>query len=396
MMEEMKDYVDLYTLLATVKAGLAELFPLPVWVKAEISSLSVKANGHCYLELSQSEDGNLIAKQRATVWRSRFGLISARFQAETGTPLAAGQEVLLQVELSFHELYGLSLNVLDLDPSFTLGNQLLKRQQTIERLEAEGLMDMQKKLGLPAIPYYLAVISAEQAAGFGDFRRHLAGNEYGFAYEVKLFAATMQGEEAPESIRQALSQISASPVRYDAVLILRGGGSELDLACFDDYSLAAAIARFPLPVFTAIGHDRDFHVADMVAYRYVKTPTALADLFIDSTAAEDERISSYETRLGLAFQNRLNALKGAVDILEKAVCSAALRKLDAGEAALRLIEMKISVTDPRSVLSRGFSLALDANGVRLSSAAGSKAGDRISVLFADGRLGATVNEVSKN
>lgn len=395
-MEEKQGYLDLYTLLTAVKSGLAEFFPLPLWVKAEISSLSVKANGHCYLELSQSSKGTVIAKQRATIWRARFGMLNGHFKAATGSPLAAGQEVLAQVEISFHELYGLSLDILDIDPSFTLGEQQLKRRQTIDRLTREGLIDRQKSLQLPVLPYYLAVISSEQAAGFGDFSRHLSENEYGFSYLLRLFPATMQGEDAPESIQQALSEISAAGLHYDAVLILRGGGSELDLSCFDDYGLAAAIARFPIPVFTAIGHDKDFHVADMVACRHVKTPTALADLFIESTAAEDERISSFELRLNQAFQNRINALRSGMDKMEKDIASAVHRKLDAGESRLGLLEMKISVTDPRNVLARGFSLVLDENGVKMSSVSGRKPGDRISVLFADGRLGATVNEIQED
>lgn len=365
------EFVDLYTLQRDLKEGLGDLFPDSVWVKAEIAQISVKSGGHCYLELVQSEAGTVIAKVRAVIWRSAYTLLNAKFRSVTGSDIAAGTEVLVLAKVSFHEVYGLSLEIEDIDTAFTVGEQQIKRQQTVDRLIKEGLMDKQKGLNLPELPYALAVISAEGAAGLQDFRRHLLENEYGYSYRADLFPATMQGETAPESIIAALEDIKAGKIKYDAVLILRGGGSDMDLACFDDYALAAAIARMPVPVITAIGHDKDFHVADMVAWDHVKTPTALADVFLRLTEEADERVSAFENRLALAFRNRLAAL----------------------ESAVTLLETRIAATDPRNVLKRGFSLVLDERGVRIASAKGRKKGDRVSVVFADGRLNTEVKEV---
>lgn len=389
----MSDYIDLYTLQSMTKDAVEDLFPEPVWVKAEISAVSVKTNGHCYLELSQSDERGLVARSKAVIWRNVYLSVSRYFQSVTGSPLREGLSVLVRVRVSFHEIYGLSLVIDDIDPQFTLGDREQQKRQTVARLEEEGLMDLQKELTMVGLPYYLAVISTETAAGYGDFRRHLLENEYGFVYQLDLFEATMQGNSAPSSISSALESVAASPVRYDAVLILRGGGSELDLACFDDYDLAAAIARCPVPVFTAIGHDRDYHVADMVANKYVKTPTALADLVLDCTVAEDERISYFDTRLRLAFSSRLSALASNLELVGSRLLSSALRRVDKAESSIQLLETKISATDPRNVLRRGFSLILDDHGVRFSSAASRGRGEKISVLMPDGRLDCTVDSV---
>ena len=314
-----KKYIDLFTLQARLKSVVEGLFPQRLWVKAEISSLSRKQNGHCYLELSQSEGGGVVAKTRATIWAFRWNMIDQRFRSVTGSSLEAGMEILASVQVSYHPLYGFSLNIDDIDPEFTLGANERRRQETIERLTREGLLDLQKRLRLPALPYSLAVISAPGAAGFGDFRHHLIDNEYGFVFNVRLFEALMQGDGAPASIMAAFAEILSSPVHYDAVLIMRGGGSDLDLGCFDDYDLAVTIARCPVPVFTAIGHDKDHHVADMVANTFVKTPTALADLFLDCYIAEDQRLGTLESRLMMSFNNRLAAMSSRVDLLEARV-----------------------------------------------------------------------------
>lgn len=388
-------FVDLYALSARVRDGIAGLFPARLWVKAEISSLSVKAAGHCYMELHQvGGDGRVIAKARAVVWANRYPSLRAAFRSVTGTELAAGQEVVLRVQVNYHEVWGFSLYVDDIDPSFTLGGQLLKKRETIARLTEEGRMDRQKELGISNLPYRLAVISAEGAAGLGDFHNHLMNNEFGFAYRIDFFPATMQGEAAPQSIVAALDAVVASGVAYDAALILRGGGSDMDLSCFDDYGLCVAIADCPVPVLTAIGHDKDFHVADMVANTSVKTPTALADFFIDCTAVEDERITALQSRLSLAFQSRLSALSSKVDMAERDIRLMAGRRIDAAEARLRLLEARTEALDPRRVLKRGFSLLVDSRGVKIASAAGVGAGERIAVLLGDGRIDATVDGVT--
>lgn len=356
--------MDLRTLLALIKEGLEEQFPGRVWIKAEISSIQVRTNGHCYMELSQNDEHGTVAKARAVAWRGEFGMISAYFAETTGSPLRAGMEVLLLVQISYSELYGLSLVVHEIDPAFTVGAAELEKKRTIAKLTEDGLMDRQKELRSAELPYRLAVISAPDAAGFGDFRRHLLENEYGFAFEVSLFEATMQGEAAPGSIIDALGRVESATEPYDAILVLRGGGSALDLACFDDYGLCMAIAECSIPVYTAIGHDRDRHIADMVAFGSVKTPTALADEFIDCYMAEDSRLEDFSTRLRMAFLGKISLM----------------------ETSLAALEARIKSADPRQILSRGYSLATDSAGVVLKSAAPVACGDAVSIRFSDGVL----------
>ena len=232
-------------------------------------------------------------------------------------------------------------------------------------------MDLQEGLEMPALPRRLAVISAEDAAGYRDFMRHLHENPYGFEFDTTLYPALMQGAGCPASIIEAMDRVMEDGGDYDAVLILRGGGAKLDLACFDDYGLASVIAQYPLPVMTAIGHDQDFHVADMVAHAYVKTPTALADFFLDIYEDEDARLSTYMTRMRLAFNNRISLM----------------------ESALNVLQARISGADPRRILERGYALLLDGDGRVMKGVAGRSKGDKVSVMFADGRLDCIVEEV---
>jgi exodeoxyribonuclease VII large subunit len=255
-------------------------------------------------------------------------------------------------------------------------------------------MDLQKELALSALPYRLAVISAEDAAGYRDFMRHIDENPYGFTLATELYPALMQGADCPASIVAALDAVLESGVDYDAVLILRGGGSKLDLACFDNYDLAAAVAQFPLPVLTAIGHDQDHHVCDMVAHEYVKTPTALADFILEMYENEDARISSYVTRIRLAFSNRLLAMEMPVERLQNRIRNSYVMKISMMESALQVLASRISSADPRKILERGYALALDADGVVLKSVKGCAPGDKLSVMFADGTINAEVKEIA--
>lgn len=363
-----KGYLDLAELQAIIKDELESAFPERVKVKAEISALQARANGHCYMELSQSEGGRVVAKARAVCWRNIWLQLSACFEDVAGSPLKEGMTVLAEVSVSYSELYGFTLVINDIDPAFTLGERELKRQMTIKRLESEGLIDMQKELAVPSLPYRIAVISAPDAAGYRDFCKHIESNEYGFKYSVTLFPAAVQGDNAPRSVADALGAVEASETDWDCVLLMRGGGSKLDLACFDEYEMAAAIARCPYPVLTGIGHDQDFHIADMVACMHVKTPTALADWLIELYAAEDEAIAYYSTRLRLAFLNKVNTMAAKVDMIESRILSA----------------------DPRNILKRGYTLTLDASGKVVRSASAFSPGDTLRVLFPDGEVNATV------
>lgn len=368
-----KEFIDLFELQTKLKEGIDCLFPSRLWVKAEVSAIKARPGGHCWLELSQSNDGGLVAKASAVIWSSRYRFIAPYFESVTGSSLSEGMVILVEVQPNYSQLYGFSLIINDIDPEYSLGVKELERQRTIERLKSEGLFGLQKELDLPALPYRLAVVSAEDAAGYRDFVRHIEENPYGFSYDITLFPALMQGVECPSSIISALDAVMDSGIHFDVVLILRGGGSKLDLSCFDDYDLSAVIAQFPLPVMTAIGHDQDFHVCDMVAYAYLKTPTALADELISIYEDEDARLSSLATRVKLSAAGRISAAEAAVSVLWARIQSA----------------------DPRRILERGYALALDSKGVVLKGATGLAAGDGISVMFSDGTLKCSVNEVAK-
>ena len=369
MME--KNVIDLFTLQTEVRQSLESSFPARVWVRAEVSAVKVRGGGHCYLELSQSDESGLVAKASAIIWASRYRVLGPYFESVAGSPLQPGITVLLRVQVNYSQLYGFSLIVDDIDASCTLGEKEKERLATIERLKKEGLLDRQKSLEMTALPYRLAVVSAPDAAGYRDFERHLKGNAYGFVLETVLYEAVMQGASAPESISDALKAAASAEKPFDAVLVLRGGGSNLDLSCFDDYRLASAIATCPVPILTAVGHDQDFHICDMVAWRYVKTPTALADTFIEIYADEDQYISSFAGRLKTAFLNKISLMGSRVDVLESRIAGA----------------------DPRRILSRGYALVVDDGGVVMKNAAGHSAGDNVKVMFADGTLDCRVTGI---
>ena len=389
-----KEYIDLFEFQSRLKQGIECLFPSRIWVKAEVSAVKARSGGHCYMELSQSDANGLVAKANAIIWASKYRFIAPYFESVTGSPLSEGMSVLVEVQVNYSQLYGFSLIINDIDPEYSLGVKELERQRTIERLAREGLMELQKGLSLPLLPYRLAVISAEDAAGYRDFMRHLHENPYGFQVDTELYTALMQGADCPESIITAMDAVLDSGKEYDAVLVLRGGGSKLDLACFDDYELAAVIAQFPLPVLTAIGHDQDFHVCDMVAHEYVKTPTALADFILSMYEDEDARLSSFQTRMRLAFGSRITSMEAVLEVLGRRVKGGFAMKISAMEAAVALLQTRITASDPRKVIERGYALALDAGGRVMKGVSGSKAGDKVSMLFADGTLKCEVENVT--
>lgn len=388
-----KEYIDLFEFQTRLKEGVECLFPKRLWLRAEVSAVKARQGGHCWLELSQSDRDGLVAKASAVIWSSRYRFIAPYFESVTGSPIQEGMVILVEIQVNYSQLYGFSLIINDIDPEYSLGLKELERQKTIERLHKEGLMDLQKDLCLPSLPYRFAVISAEDAAGYRDFVKHLSENPYGFSFDVTLFPALMQGTDCPASVVSALDAVLERAEEFDAVLILRGGGSKLDLACFDDYTMAAVIAQFPLPVMTAIGHDQDHHVCDMVAHAYLKTPTALADELVSIFEEEDARLSSLLSRIRLAATGRIAAAETLLGVLRSRIRGGFALKVASMESSLELLRTRIRSADPRLILERGYTLALDGEGRVLKRASGCEEGDGVSLMFADGTLKCKVEEV---
>jgi exodeoxyribonuclease VII large subunit len=277
--------ISLSELNHDIRQVLRQHFTKGIWVVAEISEIKINASGHCYLELVEKDTANdkILAKARANIWAYSFRLLKPYFETTTRRSLEAGIKILVLAQVEFHEVYGLSLNITDIDPTYTLGDMARQRAEAIARLQADGVFEMNKNLELPIAIQKIAIISSSTAAGYEDFCKHLQENEDGFFFKLKLFSAVMQGEEAVESIIAALEKINSHSEQYQAVVIIRGGGSQLDLSCFDNYWLASNVAQFPLPVLTGIGHEQDESVTDLVAHTSLKTPTAVADFILSKS-----------------------------------------------------------------------------------------------------------------
>ena len=290
--------ISLYQLNNQIKSHLSDAFSDELWVVAEISELRQTQNGHCYLELIEKDENTdqITAKARATIWAYTFRMLHPYFKTSTGQTLASGIKVLIKVSVEFQEIYGYSLNIKDIDPSFTLGDIERRRREILRKLENEGIMNMNKDVQMPFHPKKIAVISSPTAAGYGDFVNQLENNPSGFYFVHKLFPAIMQGEKATESIIQAFDRIYAYEDFFDVVVLIRGGGSTTDLSCFDTYELALNITQFPLPVIAGIGHERDMTIADTVAHTRVKTPTAAASFIINKVSEIETFVIDRETR----------------------------------------------------------------------------------------------------
>ena len=289
--------LTLSELNTAIKATLDLAFPESVWVISEISEIRCNSRGHCYLELVEREEEKTISQIRANIWAYTFRNLSSKFKEATGETLKQGMKVLLQVNVTFHEVYGLSLNVKDIDPTYSLGEMAKKKREVIERLSKEGFIDLNKKIPLPLVPQRIAIISSKTAAGYGDFIDHIDDNPYGYKIFHTLYQALMQGQEAEASILSSLNHAGRQKALYDVVVIIRGGGSQVDLSCFDTYRLAVAVAKFPLLVITGIGHQRDDTVVDMVSHTKLKTPTAVADFLLSGMNIFEERLLDAQSTL---------------------------------------------------------------------------------------------------
>ncbi|MDR2385305.1 MAG: exodeoxyribonuclease VII large subunit [Tannerella sp.] len=399
--------MSLSELNCLVKTAVYEMLPETYWIRAEISDVRINSSsGHCYLEFVEKDEksNQISAKARGTIWVRNFQIIKPYFEQETRQPFISGIKVLVNVSVEFHELYGYSLNVSDIDPSYTLGDMMRKRNEIIERLKKEGIFTLNKELPFPILPQQIALITSPTAAGYEDFTHQLATNEQGFQFYIKLFPALMQGEKTEESIISALEQIYPHKEKFDVVIIIRGGGSTSELSSFDSYRLAANCAQFPLPIVTGIGHERDETVLDLVANVRLKTPTAVATFLIECIENEAERLDNWISFLTLIpdFLHSENEKISNISVLighnAELYLLSKRKLLDEFYVSLkhnvsdfilesnRLIEFKeqyILLVSPENVLKRGYSLTFK-NGKIVKRAKELTVNDEIIIKFADG------------
>ena len=347
--------------------------PERYWVRAEIASMSVR--GHCYMELvEKGENGILSAKVRATCWNNVYALLSAYFAQEAGGSLHVGLQVLLEVSVEFHAVYGLSLNIWNIDPTYTLGDLAKQRQATLQQLTEDGVMELQKGLELPSLVRRIAVISSADAAGYGDFCDQLKNNRFGFSFQTQLYPAVMQGDNSAHSIIEALHSIAEQEEEWDVVVIIRGGGANTDLRCFDDYNLASHCAQFPLPIIAGIGHTRDISIVDMVVKISVKTPTAAAEWLIERVAEQVEKVGGLVLRLQRAAMGAVNKEKNRLSLYQQRLKSAIRGAVLREQGKLGLWQKTIELHSPERIFKMGYSLTT-VNGKVINNQADVKAGD---------------------
>ena len=395
-----------------VKDAIEMQLPDEYWVEAELAECRERG-GHCYLELIEKDaDSNTpVAKASAKCWRQTWQMVLPYFERATGQTIHAGMKVLLKVYAQFHEAYGFSWIVSDIDPTYTLGDMARKRQEIIRKLKEAGIFDLQRELCIPLFAQRIAVISAEGAAGYGDFCRQLEDNEYGFRFEVTLFPAIMQGEQVETSVVAALNSIYHHVRDFDVVVIIRGGGATSDLSGFDTLELAENVAQFPIPIITGIGHDRDESILDMVANTRVKTPTAAAALLIDNLlqvltrinnaqqritmaisqkfATQKARLDSLQTLLPVLVQRFLSNARHRIELLENRLPAATERIITNQKHKLSQIELMLQSYDPQVLLRRGYSITL-LNGRAVRDPQQLKTGDIIETRVEKGIIKSTV------
>jgi len=429
-MGEERRGLSLLELNNLVRGAVSEAFPGTCWVRAEMSDVRTNASsGHCYLEFIEKNPitGQLVARARGSIWAKTFRMLKPYFEMETGQLFASGLKVLVKVSVEFHELYGYSLTVLDIDPAYTLGDMLRKRMEIIRQLKEEGVFTLNKELPFPVLPKRIAVITSPTAAGYEDFLNQLANNKAGYPFYPKLFPALMQGERTEESVIAALDRIYHHIDCFDVVVIIRGGGSTSDLNSFDSYLLAANCAQFPLPVITGIGHERDDTILDMVAHTRMKTPTAVAEFLIGRMDAAAEELEDLQqevselastillkqknflqllgARLPVIVTNRIernrsflqmagNKLpasasamllrrRSTLESLQMQLQNRAALRLAEGTRFIQLTEQFIKMASPDYVLKRGYSLSLK-DGKIIKHATDLNPGDELVTRFADG------------
>ena len=414
---EQHHHFSLLELNRLVRATIEDTLCEQYWLEAEIGQIG-ENNGHCYLEFIQKVEGHNtpVARAKAKCWRNVWGSVRPYFEHTTGQTLTLGMKVLVLVHPDFHEAFGFSWIVDDIDPRFTLGDMARRRQEIIRQLKAEGVFDLNRELPLPLFTQRIAVISSSTAAGYGDFCRQLEENKRGFRFSVTLYESLMQGEGVERSIISALDKINAHIDDYDCVVIIRGGGATSDMSGFDSLLLAENVANFPLPVITGIGHDRDECILDMVSHTRVKTPTAAAAFLIDRLEQVARRIDDAADRITSYVQHRMEIEKmrlsrdaeripilfslvkskqeNKLETLNQRITSAVQRLIDRRRHTLDILEQRTKSLDPTLLLQRGYSITL-VNGHALRSPSAVKPGDIIVTRLADGTVKSTVNETKK-
>ena len=407
--------LTLLDLQRMVRATLESRFRDPLWISAEISELKVNRSGHCYLNLVEkgSTDGAPRAEARAVIWKSAWAPMASMFEAATGTTLRAGLRVLVRVVVSYHEVYGFSLQIIDLDPRYTLGEVERRRRETIARLQQDGVWDMNRELTLPRPTLRIAIVSSDTAAGYQDFMNELCRNTYRF--ETTLFRSLMQGDAAEQSIVAALSAIAAREDEFDVVAIIRGGGSTSDLALFDSYLIASYVAQFPLPIFSGIGHDKDVSVVDMVAHTSLKTPTAVATKLVemadyemnlvDNIAAdiaylvesrlqnEDMRIYTYGTNIERFATGYINDSLNRIELINNNIHNRIELIFSTEEQRLNEAERALKSYSIDNILRLGFAVARNQDGA-IRSIANTHVGQSVDIELLDGIVGAEIRSIT--
>jgi exodeoxyribonuclease VII large subunit len=397
-----------------VKESVKLAFSKPIWVRAEISELHENSSGHGYFELIEKEENSdkIIAKTKGNCWAFTYRMLKPYFESTTGEQLKAGLKVLISCTVEFHELYGISLTIKDIDPAFTLGDMARRRLEIIRRLQNDGVFDMNKQVFLPENPQRIAIISSQTAAGYGDFIDQLTNNLNGYIFYTKLFPAAMQGDQTVPSIIEALDKIYTHQDKFDAVVIIRGGGATAELSCFDNYDLAFNCTQFPLPIITGIGHQRDESILDLVAHTRAKTPTAVAEFLIscmdetteklaemqhDIVSLADSRMQQETQRLQrvcMQFPNLVNTntrkKKETINLLHQSLQNNLRHIFTQKNHQLSLMEKEVILSSPERLLKKGYSLTLK-NGKLVKSVTELQKGDKITSHLRDGNITSIVS-----
>ncbi len=347
------DKITLFELNQKVKDTLSKSFQTSYWIVAEVSEVKENSSGHCYLELIQKDELQDYpkAKARATIWAYTYRMLKPYFETTTGRSISSGIKILVLAEIVFHEVFGYSLNITDIEPNYTIGDIEQKRREAIEKLVAEGVFDMNKALELQVPPKRVAVISSSSAAGLQDFINQLHTNNYGYKIEHTLFTAIMQGSSAEESIINALNKINEQYYNFDVVIIIRGGGSQADLACFDSYWLAAHVAQFPLPIITGIGHEKDISVVDLVAHTKLKTPTAVADFIISKFIEAESILHDLKDRLEFIIEENLTTERLQFERRLSSITPQIFQEISKGEINIERLYRKYSYSSNQLILN---------------------------------------------